>query len=56
MIGQRGSDLKVESDIVIMLPVRAVGVVAVVATKMFVLVGDVVHELTASHFNAGMSW
>lgn len=35
---------------------RAVGVVAVVANEMFVLVGDVDHELTASHFNAGMSW
>ena len=36
-------------------PARAVGVVAVVANEMFVLVGEVIHELTVSRFNAGMS-
>ena len=36
-------------------PARAVGVVAVVANEMFVFVGEVIHELTVSRFNAGMS-
>ncbi len=35
---------------------RAVGVVAVVTHQMFVPIRDVVQELTASHFRAGMSW
>ncbi len=35
---------------------KAIGEVTVVANEMLVIVGDVVHELTTSHFNAGMSW